>query len=411
MSVELIDPISQVSAKRLPETGSVSDVADELPYAVYRDSSTFLSGAADQVGYVYQELGGNVVDIELEPSNVYTAYQLATLEYNYLINIHNAKNNLNNVLGASTASFNSDGQVTSGEAVGNKYLKFVLGYVNRISDGIAREAGFGADYKEYTASIDLENGVQTYDLQEILQNHTELSGVVGTNKVLIKKIIYKSPYANWRFFSGLYGGYNVVGNLSSYGQFADDSTFEIIPTWQNKLQAMAFQDSLYTRTSHFSYEINNNKIRLYPTPYHGWEVKKLYVFFTVNTDPWVSDPNINEGIDGVSNISNFPVEHLPFESINQIGKQWIRKYALAICKSMLAQVRGKFGVIPIPGGEVTLNHSSLESQGKEEKEALRKELMEILDKMTYQEMMKSDAEMLEAGEKLLKNVPLLIYRL
>ena len=27
------------------------------------------------------------------------------------------------------------------------------------------------------------------------------------------------------------------------------------PVWQNKSQAMAFEDSIYTRTSHFSYEI------------------------------------------------------------------------------------------------------------------------------------------------------------
>jgi hypothetical protein len=58
----------------------------------------------------------------------------------------------------------------------------------------------------------------------------------------------------WRFF-GYYGGLNAIGNLSSYGQYADDSTFEVIPTWHNKLQAMAYETAIYTRNSHFSYEI------------------------------------------------------------------------------------------------------------------------------------------------------------
>ena len=42
----------------------------------------------------------------------------------------------------------------------------------------------------------------------------------------------------WKFY-GYYGGLNVVGNLNHYGQFSDDTTFELIPAWHNKLQAMA----------------------------------------------------------------------------------------------------------------------------------------------------------------------------
>ena len=63
----------------------------------------------------------------------------------------------------------------------------------------------------------------------------------------------------WRFY-GYYGGLNTVGNLANYGQFADDSTFEVIPPWHNKLQAMAYEDAIYTRNSHYSYEIKNNKL-------------------------------------------------------------------------------------------------------------------------------------------------------
>jgi hypothetical protein len=77
---------------------------------------------------------------------------------------------------------------------------------------------------------------------------------VGNRKILVKQVFYKTPQAMWRFF-GYYGGLNVVGNLHNYGQFSDNSTFELIPTWQNKAQALAFEDAIYTRTSHFSYEL------------------------------------------------------------------------------------------------------------------------------------------------------------
>ena len=69
----------------------------------------------------------------------------------------------------------------------------------------------------------------------------------------------------WRFY-GYYGGLNVVGNLYTYGQYSDESTFEVVPAWQNKLQSMAFETNLYTRASHYSYEIFDNRIRVYPAP-------------------------------------------------------------------------------------------------------------------------------------------------
>ena len=69
----------------------------------------------------------------------------------------------------------------------------------------------------------------------------------------------------WRFY-GYYGGLNVVGDFHTYGQYADDSSFQVIPAWQNKIQAISYEDHLYTRTSHYSYEVIDNKLRLYPIP-------------------------------------------------------------------------------------------------------------------------------------------------
>ena len=41
---------------------------------------------------------------------------------------------------------------------------------------------------------------------------------------------------------------------------------------------------------------------------------------------------------------------------------------------MLGQIRGKFGSIPIPGNDVTLNANELLSQAKDEQTALKEEL-------------------------------------
>ena len=74
-------------------------------------------------------------------------------------------------------------------------------------------------------------------------------------------------------------------------------------------------------------------------------------------------------------MNTLPFENIPFENINSIGKQWIRRFALALSKETLGQVRGKFGGnIPIPGDNVSLNASDLLSQAKEEQSALKEEL-------------------------------------
>ena len=76
---------------------------------------------------------------------------------------------------------------------------------------------------------------------------------------------------------------------------------------------------------------------------------------------------------------------------------------------MLGQIRGKFTTIPIPGESVTLNHSELLSQAKEEQTQLRDKLMEMLKEMEYSELIKKDVEKTEAAEKVFKSSPLPIF--
>ena len=85
-----LSPRSQTSAIVLPSTGSAGTVAAAVPFGTYTGSLAFLTGAALQVNYVYKKLGGDVVDIELTPANVYAAYEEAVLEYSYIINLHHS---------------------------------------------------------------------------------------------------------------------------------------------------------------------------------------------------------------------------------------------------------------------------------------------------------------------------------
>ena len=424
-----LSPRSQTSPIVLTKTGSVTQVSTAVPFGMYTGSVEFLSGAATQVAFVYKKLGGDVVDIELTPANVYAAYEEAVLEYSYIINLHQSKNVLSDVLGNTTGTFDHRGELEAGtlsssldgDSVALKYPRYQFEYARNIADGMISVGGLGGTTPQYSASFTPQTGMQDYDLQNIISASSatgtndagevvSFSGKVGDNRVIITKVFYKSPRAMWRFY-GYYGGIGVVGNYSTYGQFSDDSTFEIIPTWQNKLQAIMYEDSIMTRTSNYSYEIINNNLRLYPNPSY-WDfggMNRIWVRFYVDNNAWDEDDNYRTGVNGVNNANTIPFDNIPYKNINAIGKQWIRKYCLALCKEMLGQIRGKFSTLPIPGESVTLNHADLLSQAKEEQTTLKDKLRELLKEMEYTELVKLDGEKANAAAEVLKNSPLPIF--
>ena len=326
-----LQPASTVSAVVLPSTGTHSDVLDALSYGVYT-STAFVSGAVDQVSYVYNKLGGRILDIEVTPAIVYNAYEEACLEYSYLINTHQTKNVLSDMLGNTTGSFDQDGEFTEyGDDIDMKpnlkFPRFQLGYATHLGRGVSMHAGIGASQTIYSASFDPIQDVQDYDLQDIIYSASLEAGSpfynkVGSNAITIQRVYFKTPQSTWNFF----GGYSIgaVGNLSTYGMYADDSTFQLVPAWQNVLQAYAFEEDMHVRASHYSFRINNNKLRIFPTP-NGSEPDKFWVDFRASEDAFTEDPTRQYGADGVNSMNTLPFPNVPYKNINSIGKQWIRR--------------------------------------------------------------------------------------
>jgi len=342
MATPTLTPSSQTSAITLTSTGSLGTGADgagnttHYPFGIYTVVTAplydinFITGASDQVAYTFKKLGGDILDIELKVGNIYASYEEATLEYSYIVNIHQSKNILHSSLGATTGTFDSDGQRTdslSGSNVETKYPKYQFGYSKRVMDQTSNVVGIGGTVPIYSASFATVRNKQDYDLQTIIHaasidgtdSGALFTGSVGKNKITVRRVYYKTPHAMWRFY-GYYGGMNAVGNLSTYGMYADDSTFEVIPPWQNKLQAMAYEDAIYTRNSHYSYEIKNNTLRVYPIP-TSVSPTNMYVEFTIKQEPWDEQSDRKDGVAGVNNMNTLPLANVPYANINSVGKQ------------------------------------------------------------------------------------------
>jgi len=411
MSFPDLTPTSTLSAITLPVTGTLTDVTTSLAIGFYT-TDAFVTGAVAQVAYTYKRLGGDVLDIEITAQNVYNHYEEAVLEYSYIVNLHQARNSLGSALGGETGSFDHKGTVSGTADVALKYPKFQFDYAFRSADKFSSEAIAGGTEPLYSASFDSVAKQQVYDLQSIVsssQDSSDWAGM-GNKRVKIRQVYYVSPRQMWRFY-GYYGGLNVVGDMhTTYGQYADDSSFNVIPVWQNKIQAMQYEDHLYTRTSHYSYEINDNKLVLYPTP-QSVSPEKFWFRFTVESgNDAFTTGSYDSGVNGINNMNTMPMENIAFNKVNSIGQQWIRRFALALSKETLGQIRGKFGgSIPIPGDNISLNASDLLSQAQSEQQILRDELNKQLDEMLYAKIAETDKNMVDNMDAIVGKTPLKIF--
>ena len=409
MSFPDLTPTSTQSAITLPITGTLTDVTASLAIGFYT-SDAFVTGAVAQVAYTYKRLGGDVLDIEIKAENVYNHYEEAVLEYSYILNLHQARNALGSALGGATGSFDHKGTVSGTDDVALKYPKFQFDYAYRAADKFSLEATVGGTEPYYSASFDRVSDQAEYDLQAIVsssQASNDWNGM-GNKRVKIRQVYYITPRQMWRFY-GYYGGLNVVGDMHNYGQYADDSSFQVIPVWQNKLQAIQYEDHLYTRTSHYSYEISDNKLKLYPIPQEV-SPEKFWFRFTIVDNNAYATGSFDTGVDGINNMNTMPMENIAFIKINSIGQQWIRKFSLALSKETLGQVRGKFGGnVPIPGDNITLNASDLLSQAQAEQTTLREELNKQLDEMLYAKIAETDKAMTDNMDSIVGKTPLKIF--
>ncbi len=170
-----------------------------------------------------------------------------------------------------------------------------------------------------------------------------------------------------------------------------------------RLQAIEFNDQI--RKSAYSFQLINDRLRLYPIP-DGSNFSTVYFDYILKSDR----SNALKGDTGrVSDYSNVPYENVTYSNINAVGKQWIRRYTLALAKEMLGYIRGKYSAIPIPNADVTLNGSDLISAAGTEKEGLITELKEILDTMSRQSQLERKQAEAEALQSQFTKMPMKIY--
>lgn len=387
-----------------------ANTTSPTPFALFDTDTKFISDADSVFIFVKRSLGDDVLSVELTKKQIWSCFENATLEFSALVNSYQAKAALPTLLG-SVLLTGSDGNYIMRGAE-NSYFVNNLEFINRQAAPFAGETGVGGDYAILSASFETVEGTQDYDLQEAIP-----SSISGGRKAKIYEVFHYDPLAAYRFFDAA----STMGYLSNefnFESYTPDTIFYILPVFEDVLRAGSLKLSNKVRRSNYSFEIRNNKLRLYPIPI---TTKTIWFKYTIVPDP-VNPYNTASGsaqhglphnyygtTGTVNSIANAPYGILPYNGINAIGKAWIFKFTLAMCKEVLGLIRGKFNSIPIPNAEVTLNFSELLSSGKDEQNKLKDDLRTYLDEMTYDKLAEREANKAEQIERTLKGVPLGIY--
>ena len=171
-----------------------------------------------------------------------------------------------------------------------------------------------------------------------------------------------------------------------------------------KIQSIEFNDTV--RRSQYSFELINNKLRIFPIPAKNHKLWFQYIKNSERNSPISTSPT---GSGNVTNVSNVPYNNPTYLQINSIGRSWIYEYTLAICKEMLGYIRGKYSTVPIPGDSVTLNQSELISAATAEKIALVERLRGYFEETSRDKLMERRVAETDLRIRELTAVPYPIY--
>ena len=223
----------------------------------------------------------------------------------------------------------------------------------------------------------------------------------------IRKVFYEASPAITRYFDPYAGtgdgSYNMLDSFG-WGNKSPGVSFMMMPMYADilKIQAIEFNDQI--RKSAYSFELRNNKIRIFPNPESTYN---LWFQYIVKKDRDTTLQGVTEGV--ITDVSNAPYNNMDFKEINDVGKQWIKKYGLALCKELLGTIRSKYASMPIPGAETTLDGDTLRNEATAEKEVLMTQLREMLEQTSRRALLEADKDEAQFLNEKLAKVPYPIY--
>jgi hypothetical protein len=384
-------------AQELIYPGSSSFFPGQTPFGIYDDDYVFQEDAPKMALWCARRLGFPIQNVELQDENFYACFEESVSEYSAQVNQFNIRNDLYSLKGRDTGT-NYSGKLVEGS---------ILPHLVQISDAYGTLVGVGGNTEIKKTKITLTPGQQVYDLDTLIAAVSE-SG----NRIDVSRVYFEPTPAINRFFdpysvSGQ-GTLNLIDEFG-FGSYSPAAQFVLMPVFEDllRIQHIEFNDQI--RKSAHTFNIIDNKLSIFPRPTTTTITThpNLYIDYFVRKDFVTNSTSVKSNV--VSDFSNAGYDFIQYTTINDVGKQWIRKYTLALVKELLGAIREKYSTIPIPGSEISLDGAALRSEAQTEKETLMTQLRETLEELSRKVQFENKANEAKQQQEMLQKVPLAIY--
>jgi len=391
--------------------GSGSNPIGRTPFGLFDNDEEFVDDAPKVAKWVCNTLGYPIMSIELTDVIIYSQFEQAVTEFSSQVNEFNMREQMIAMQGISTSTNISQTLIKSSP----------LPYIIEISQMYGTEVGVGGYVDFHKGYIILKDGVQDYDLQPLWAAVSE-SG----NRIEVRRIWNERAPAMNRFFDPFAGGagmgigfQNLLGEFG-WGSYSVASQYLLMPIYETLLRVQAIELNDLVRRSQYGFELKNNRLKVIPIPTGADVGTKLWFEYTVTKEkfasqiggPGASSISGSSGLEttGVaSDYSNVPFDDIMYSNINDVGKRWIRKYTLALCKIVLGRILSKYESIPVPNSEVRLDGTTLRQEGQQEIDKLLEQLRETLEQTGKAKQMEKASQNETHTNEIMKFVPTAIY--
>ena len=184
-----------------------------------------------------------------------------------------------------------------------------------------------------------------------------------------------------------YDGVGLGANQSGFAQFGGQGSFFMMSGFDYLVRAQEANILNRILGGSLTYRITGlpdgkKLIHLMNTPggRFNWNAYSSYVgtkvwYWYYDVDGADRNACLKANPDIIKLPSDVPYEELSWQDLNEPAKQWVRRWFTAYCKETLGRVRGKYsGNLKTPDSEITMDYTSLLTEGKDEKIKLMEDL-------------------------------------
>ena len=372
-----------------------------VPFGFYNNDVDFQVDCVKVAKFVTTRLGYPLMDVELQSGSIFTAFEEAITTYGNELWAYLIRENTLDLIGLPYEN------LVLNEVIVSPNFETIV----RLSEQYGEEAGVGGNVPWYKGSIPLSSSVQDYDLKVWAKDQ----GITGS--IEVKRVFYQDPVPASALYLNPYDSFGFGGALAAgilgVGGFGDGVGYLMMPLNYDMQVIQQIEMNEMVRMSNYSFEMHDNVLRIFPIQgtYDnrgtGTDCGNLWFEYIKRNDRISSsvDPACGE----ITNVSNMPYQNPIYRLINSVGRQWIFEYTLALCKEILGYVRGKYGTVPIPNADMSLNQADLLAAATAEKTALLERLRAYFDETSRASLLERRVKEQDSVLRELDQVPRVIY--